>query len=225
MSLRPTLPPSLYRQLLIVPLDESPKKQVSFSDLNPVKTFYKHHPPSEVSDKPIVQQAIEHIRFLERKIARLESTIERGTAPVNIYPPESTGTFVTPRTSMTPSTPGTARSVNAPEQWAANDVYTAHPPANVREAIAASSVITPYSVVPAPRTRPRVVRPPRIEEPAAPPASKLKRFLSTASALCFMFGVPLGIVSMVGLGPAGLALAGGAVALSIGLFWLSGKVQ
>lgn len=211
MSYR-VLPPEIHRRLLILDPPPSPRR-VSFSDLNEVRSFSYKDPPVLVSGKAEVELLRAHIRRLERKINRLEHQ-HTMIKPINV-------TMLPPSPPDTPRTPGTERSVYSP---AANtDTYytalteTPPPPMNVQRALYATPTQT--------------FQPPRLEcpslrrQPDIPPKpSMLKRFLSGAGALCFL-GILPSIVTIVALGPFGLAVAGGCFVLGCLFMAAAGKVN
>lgn len=68
---------------------------------------------------------------------------------------------------------------------------------------------------------------PRPADPAPPPlpASKLSRILLAAGAIVIALGIPAGVLSIIALGPVGLAIAGAAAAIGAALIWLGSKAE
>lgn len=78
------------------------------------------------------------------------------------------------------------------------------------------------TVASAPMARPNFVR--TSSQPVIPP-SGFKKFLMGAGVLLASVGVVAGFISIIALGPIGLAVAGGAAALAAGMIWLGNKVK
>ena len=78
------------------------------------------------------------------------------------------------------------------------------------------------TAAPAPLARPNLVR---TSTPPVIPPSGFKKFLMGAGVLFASVGVVAGLISIVALGPIGLAVAGGAAALAAGMIWLGSKVK
>jgi len=65
----------------------------------------------------------------------------------------------------------------------------------------------------------------RSSTPPTTPPSKFKRVLLAVGAAVGSLGVVGGFMSIIILGPIGLAVAGGAAALAAGMIWLGSKVK
>lgn len=74
----------------------------------------------------------------------------------------------------------------------------------------------------APPAAPNLVRP---SSPPVIPPSGLKKFLMLGGVLMASVGVVAGFISIVVLGPIGLAVAAGAAALAAAMIWLGSKVK
>ena len=133
---------------------------------------------------------------------------------------------VPPVPATPPGTPTTARSVTGPyrpipestENWSRREVETRNPPANVERALRAASIQAP-----------RQPEAPRRENPAPPPPqpaipSAAKRFILCLGALCFPAAVG-GLISIAGLGPIGLGIFGGCLALGFLLIAIGDKMK
>jgi hypothetical protein len=74
----------------------------------------------------------------------------------------------------------------------------------------------------APTEAPNLVR---SSSPPVIPPSGLKKFLMGAGVLLASVGVVAGFISIVVLGPVGLAVAAGAAALAAAMIWLGSKAK
>lgn len=132
---------------------------------------------------------------------------------------------VPPVPATPPGTPTTACSVTgpyrpipeAPENWSRREVETRHPPANVERALRAAPIQA--SRQPEAPRRAKTAPPP---QPAIP--SVAKRFVLGLGALCFPAAVG-GLISIVGLGPIGLGIFGGCIALGFLLMAIGDKMK
>lgn len=198
MSITP-LPPEIYRRLLIInPPPE--KKSVKFSCLNEIRTYRLHEPPRKVSglhEKDILQ---EYIAILEARLARLEKEKElRQMLPVS--PKSTSQTYSQASVTSPPRVHQVPR--DSVRDWTSRDVTLTHPPANVAKAL----------VKPMPQqTRVQPLRPLPPPPPAEPRASRARRFVAGLGAICVALAGP-SLITMVALGPVGLAVAAG-----LGLF-------
>lgn len=212
------LPPEVHRRLLIL---DPPRKdrRVAFTDLNEVRTFKQTDSPSAISGKSENELLKEHIRRLERRLERL-SPAKENRQMQNLKPVVTNPIIPVPDQYFRPSTPRSGRSVTSPYrpvEDSVRDLLPAHPPANVRKALAA----TPASpVTPPPRPQPPVHTP----EPAPVKPSFAKRFVLGLGVLSAMAVVP-GFISIVALGPAGLGVAAACAALSAACIWIGNKMQ
>lgn len=65
------IPPAIFNRIKIIEELDSPKS-VSFSDLNPVKSFYYNDPPALLMEKNEIEKLKAHIKLLESQLDRAE---------------------------------------------------------------------------------------------------------------------------------------------------------
>lgn len=95
-----SVPISLRNHLRIVPLDDQPiKRKVSFSDLNPIRTFSDNEPPILLRENNETARLRAHIRLLEAQIDRYESP---PPTPSDRSVATSVGSFGPTRTARNP---------------------------------------------------------------------------------------------------------------------------
>lgn len=185
--------PVIADRIQIIPPSDSPKR-VSFSDLNPIRSFHFNEPPILIREKNELSRLRAHIKILESQIERYES-----------LPP-------------TPSQRSAASSVssfglssiesNPIDAWLR---HNAPPPANVQRAVAARPVAPPPVQQPAQR--------PAVRVPQPKPISKTRKFFAKVALGISIIGA-LGIVPsiaacfiMLPMGLVGLTLSVGCAIL------------
>lgn len=192
MSQFPTIPPHLRQKLLIVEIPEV-RKQVRFSDLNEIKTYRKWEPPAAVSYSPKDQRNNQLILTLMERVFDLEQ--EREMQKIEI---KNLGVALDRLSS-------TAKPLNS--KPAANDAGWHN---SDIEAPAACPKLTKTQKV-APSNPPS----PRRQANQTKPPSKLKRGLMVAGTFISVFGGFGGLMSCLGLGPIGIAIAAGCLVIGI----------
>lgn len=205
--------PTLYQKLHIVTPIEKENKHVSFSDLNPIRTFRYTEAPSRVSGQT-EELLRQQIKRLKRRIRELET--DRNTSQMAQIQPA--------RNSYPISSSVSELSVTSPHRpeasdWARREVQLAAPPRNIQ----AAQIAQPVPAQPRPVLQRREIppTPPRVEEP---PLSAKKRILLALGVICVL-GILPSFAGVVFLGPVGFAITGGLVALGIGFFKVAGKIN
>ena len=181
----------------------APTKSVRFARDHEVRIFY----PNDPIKRDASEARGQHYRPARRPRTPTMTTITP-TMPQLNHTAERTA-------------PGTARPASRPIAIPARP--SAVTDAHLRADIAARTM---ESRIKSNRTASIRPVPRRANPPPLPlPASKLARFLLAAGACVIGLGIPLGMLSMVALGPVGLAVAGAAAALGAALIWLGSKAQ
>ena len=215
------LPPTLYQKLLIADHPEKESRHVSFSDMNPVKTFRFTDPPNAVSEVPELVRLRAQVRRLENKL----KNFEEASTMTRIQSQPTTPSYGD--RSVNSPTPKTAppRSIPA-NDWAPQNTANPHPPANVRAARQATPAApvratppAPAATQPNPPTRPAV--PGRTVEPKP---SVFKRILLGAGSLFVIASAPL-ILAIVPLGPLGLLVPVASLAIGFGLMGIANLIK
>lgn len=214
------LPPALYQKLLIVDHPDKENRHVSFSDMNPVKTYRVEDPPNAVSEVPELVRLRAQVRRLENKL----KNFEEASVMTRIQSQPTTPSYGD--RSVNSPTPQTAspRSIPA-NDWTHGNTINPHPPANVRAAQQARPTATvaappaPAAIQPNPPTRAAI--PARKVEPKP---SVFKRILLGAGALFIMASAPL-ILAIVPLGPLGLLVPVVSVAIGVALLSIGNRVK
>lgn len=243
--------PDLYRRLLILD-PPPPKRRVSFSDLNEVRSYEEHDPPAKIAKRAEVEVLRERVRQLEHRLEKLtykpQSTNKRKdkeNMPQCLHIPAHVAREMNlqplPRLVSTsvPSTPGSAHSVTSPYRPVSdtNATRSSRPRSSSRHTRTDNTpppmpahlhrAIQASSAVPPTPANTRVQAPAQLppQQSAQPIPSRAKRFILGLGALCAVATVPTLVAGIVVLGPAGLGVAAGVAVLGMALIAVGSRMK